>query len=436
MMKRMFRYLLFVAMSLATIFTSGKVEAASNQVNQVELQATAGIVMDAETGQIIGGKNVNQALYPASTTKILTALIVLENCELDEVVTFSKNAVYNVDKGSTNVNSEAGDQLTVRDCLYALLLHSANEVANALAEHVAGSIENFSVLMNEKARSLQCTDSNFANPSGLNNPDHYVTAKDMALIAREAYYNKEFMKIIQTSYYDLPKTIRNEDGLRIYNKHKLYTKNSSLYYNGCEGGKTGYTMLAKNTLVTYAKRDDLSLIAVVLNADQTHYEDTIRLFEYGYQNYEKVRFKDNSMLMKQIQAILDTEQYLRKENNEIKLLLPKNYNQKKLVVALDTYEKGVKEEVVELTISYKEQEVYREEVVKAMEEEETVETPSKSLNEDQTGETPSKSLNEDQGNTSEKNTTKQRIMWVIFFVVVLGIGYFFWCKIKDAKKNH
>lgn len=366
--KRIFIFVLCMMLSITSLSVPLAVEAAKADINEVELQATTGIVMDAETGQILGGKNINKALYPASTTKILTALIVLENCELDEVVTFSQNAVYNVDVGSTNINSETGDKLTVEECLYALLLHSANEVANALAEHVAGSIEQFTVLMNEKAKELGCTDSNFANPSGLNNPEHYVTAKDMALIAKEAYFNKTFMKIQGAAYYDLPKTIRNKEGLRIYNKHKLFNENSSVYYEGCLGGKTGYTMLAKNTLVTYAKRDDQSLIAVVLHADNTHYEDTKKLLDYGYKNYKVVNVEELPVIQEQMQTILEKEQYSIKDNRELKLLLPKDYNEESLEVKLAESAENIAEDTTNMIISYNENELLSIEVIKNVEE--------------------------------------------------------------------
>ena len=134
------------------------------------------ILMDADSGAVLYGKNIHEHYYPASITKILTALLVVENCNLDDMVTFSKNAVFNVEPGSSSAGIDVGDTLTVRDCLYAMLLQSANEAANALAEHTAGSIEAFANMMNEKAASLGCTDSHFANPSGLNDPEHYTSA--------------------------------------------------------------------------------------------------------------------------------------------------------------------------------------------------------------------------------------------------------------------
>lgn len=254
----------------------------------VEISAEGGILMDAGSGAVLYGKNIHQAYYPASITKILTALIVIENCNLDETVTFSHNAVYNVENGSSSAGIDEGDQLSVRDCLYAMLLKSANEAANALAEHAAGSIEDFAKMMNEKAQSLGCTDSHFNNPSGLNDPEHYTSAHDMALIACAAFENDTFVEIDSSRYYDLPPTKRNPEGSRVYPGHKMLKKNLPEYYPGILGGKTGYTSLAGNTLVTCAERNGMRLVSVVLNGHQTHYSDTKTLLDFGFANFYSV----------------------------------------------------------------------------------------------------------------------------------------------------
>lgn len=258
----------------------------------VSISAEGGIVMDADSGTVLYGKNIHEAYYPASITKILTALIVIENCDLDEIVTYSHNAVYNVEAGSSSAGIDEGDQLTVRDSLYAMLLKSANEAANGLAEHTAGSIEDFAVMMNEKAASLGCTDSHFVNPSGLNDPEHYTSAYDMALIAQAAFQNETFTEIDSTLYYDIPPTKKNPEGIRVYPGHKMLKKNTSQYYPGIVGGKTGYTSLAGNTLVTCAARDDMKLITVILNGQQTHYADTKTLLDFGFDNFKSLRVAD------------------------------------------------------------------------------------------------------------------------------------------------
>ncbi len=176
-------------------------------------------------------KNEDQPYYPASITKILTALIVLEHCSLDEEVTFSHDDVYNVEAGSSTAGIDEGDVLTVRDCLYALMLASANESANALACHVSGSREAFAELMNQTAESLGCTGSHFANPSGLNDENHYTTAHDMALITRAAIQNPDFLEIDGARNYKLPPTKRNLEGGYV-NHHRMLVKNTSVYYQG------------------------------------------------------------------------------------------------------------------------------------------------------------------------------------------------------------
>ena len=224
--------------------------------SDVSIEADAGIVMDADSGTVLYGKNIHDTYSPASITKVLTSIIVLENCDLDEMVTFSKNAVYNVEADSSSAGYDTGDQATVRDCLYALLLKSANEAANALAEHVAGTTEAFAEMMNEKAKELGCVDSHFANPSGLNDENHYVSAYDMALITRYAFENEIFEEIISTTYYELPPNARNPEGLGVSPGNKLIKKNFPEYRPDVIGGKTGYTSIALNTLVTGARQDD------------------------------------------------------------------------------------------------------------------------------------------------------------------------------------
>lgn len=289
-MKRFFT--LFLCLCLSMGIVTMKSLAAPQWPDHVSIQADGGIVMDADTGTILYGKNMDQQYYPASITKILTALIVLEHCGLDEMVSFSHDDVYNVEAGSSSAGIDEGDVLTVRDCLYALLLASANESANALACHVSGSREAFAKLMNEKAASLGCTGSNFTNPSGLNDENHYTTAHDMALITREAIKNPEFLTINITRSYRLAPTKRSPEGGYVANHHKMFNKNESVYYPGAFAGKTGYTSLAGNTLVTCAKKDGMTLIAVVLNGHQSHYTDTKALFDFGFRNFQSLKAVD------------------------------------------------------------------------------------------------------------------------------------------------
>jgi len=255
----------------------------------INIEAEGGILMDAGSGAVLYGKNIHERYFPASITKILTALIIIDKCNLDDTITFSHNAVYNVEKGSTNAGYDVGDKITVRQALYVLLLKSANEVANALAEHCAGSMDQFAVMMNEKAKELGCLGSHFTNPSGLNDENHYTTPYDFALICKAAYENPTFVEFDSTTYYELPANSKNPEPFTVYCGHKMLKKNSSLYYPGIIGGKTGYTTLAGNTLVTCAERDGMKLIAVILNGHQTHYTDTKSLLDYGFGNFKRLR---------------------------------------------------------------------------------------------------------------------------------------------------
>ncbi len=201
-MKKIFSVFLCLSLFLGCL-PARKVWAAAEWPSGISISADGGIVIDVNSGAILYGKNINESYYPASITKILTALIIIENCDLDDTVTFSHTAVNTLEPGATILGARAGDQLSVRDCLYALLLQSANEVANALAEHCSGSIEAFADLMNRRAESLGCTNSHFANPSGLNNENHYTSAYDMALISQAAFENPTFVEMDSTTYYDV-----------------------------------------------------------------------------------------------------------------------------------------------------------------------------------------------------------------------------------------
>ena len=290
-MKRILSFILSI--NLIFILVPGTVLAAPSWPSAVSIEADGGILMEAQTGTVLFAKNEDQPYYPASITKILTALIVLEHCSLDEEVTFSHDDVYNVEAGSSTAGIDEGDVLTVRDCLYALMLASANESANALACHVSGSREAFAELMNQTAESLGCTGSHFANPSGLNDENHYTTAHDMALITRAAIQNPDFLEIDGARNYKLPPTKRNLEGGYVANHHRMLVKNTSVYYPGAFAGKTGYTSIAGNTLVTCAEKNDMTLIAVVLNGHQTHYSDTKALFDFGFDRFQALKAVDH-----------------------------------------------------------------------------------------------------------------------------------------------
>lgn len=261
-------------------------------------QSEAGIVMDLDSGAVLFAQNIHVQEYPASITKLLTALIVVENASMDEQVTFSHDAVYNVESGSGNkLQLEEGDVLSVKDCLYVMLLQSSNQAANALAEHVGGSREAFADMMNEKAASLGCRESHFVNPSGLNDPEQLTSAYDMAQIGAAVFGNPTLLEICSTTSATLPPTINNPNGRTYSMEHKLVVTGDSSdenYYPSAVAGKTGYTSLAGQTLVTYAEQDGRRQVAVTLKSTQrTHYSDTKTILDFGFARFKNVSVAEN-----------------------------------------------------------------------------------------------------------------------------------------------
>ena len=255
-------------------------------LKEPEIESQAAVVMDMDSGDILYEKNGQEKLYPASIIKLLTALVTAENGNLDDSVVFSYDAVYGVEEGSGNaLQLETGDKLTVKDCMYAMLLKSSNQAANALAEYVAGSNEKFAEYMNEEADKLGCTDSHFVNPSGLNAEEQKVTAEDMAKIAAAAFLNDTVREIASAKTYRLPATLNNPEGCIVEMEHQLLN-GTDYAYKYAYAGKTGYTEAAGNTLVTAAEKDGKNLVAVVLKSEMTHYTDTIKLFNYGFAQLE------------------------------------------------------------------------------------------------------------------------------------------------------
>lgn len=255
------------------------------------IQAEAGIVIDADSGAVLFAQNSHVAYPPASITKLLTALVVLENCQLDETVTYSYEAMNSVEADSGNkLSLQEGDQMTVEDSLYAMLLISVNQSANALAEHTAGSISAFVDMMNEKIAELGCTESHFDNPSGLNGDTQYVTAYDMSLIAKAAFDNEALLEISSARTHQIAATANNPDGVSFQNEHRLVTTDdtsSPYYYPAAKAGKTGYLIAAGNTLVTYAEKDGRRLISVILKGSPRQYFiDGKDLLEFGFTRFQ------------------------------------------------------------------------------------------------------------------------------------------------------
>lgn len=276
-------------LTLTTVWgTATQAPAAGSAIEEPVIASQSAVLINEKTGEILYEKNGDMQCYPASITKLLTALITVENCDLTDIVIFSHDAVYDVEAGSGNpLQLEAGDKLTVEECLYAMILESSNQAANALAEHVAGSLDAFAIYMDTKLEELGCSHSTFVNPSGLNDEAQMTTAEDMAVIARAAFSNPQVLEICSAKKYSLPATLNNPEGYELHMEHQLLSDDTKYQYEYAVAGKTGYTSIAGNTLVTDAAADDEELIAVVMKSDQTHYEDTISLFQYGFDYLER-----------------------------------------------------------------------------------------------------------------------------------------------------
>lgn len=269
-----------------------------------DIGSGAAILIEASTGRVLYEKNAYQKMYPASTTKVMTAILTLENCKLSDMATVSANALQSIPNGYVTVNLQIGEELTIKDLLYALMVKSANDAAVVLAEHISGSVENFSILMNEKAKELGCKDTNFVNPNGIHNENHYSTAYDLAIISKYCMQNEIFRKIVTTTSYTLPATNKYDAADRIFsNTNLLIMKNNNnradnYYYKNSTGIKTGYTSQAKNCLIAGSLRDNLEFISVILDAGFTssglsvRYLDTIALLDYGYDNFTLTKIKE------------------------------------------------------------------------------------------------------------------------------------------------
>ncbi|MCR5098495.1 MAG: D-alanyl-D-alanine carboxypeptidase [Lachnospiraceae bacterium] len=284
---------------LCTVSPCLAVSAADHWPSGIEVMSNSAIVMDADTGTVLFEKNADEIHYPASITKLLTGLIAVENSEPDEIVTFSREAVAESYGGTSSIARDVGEKMTMEQCLYGMMLESANECAYAIGEHIGGDMDHFVSMMNTRARELGCTNTHFTNPNGLPDEEHVTTARDMAIIGRAVINNERIARIVGTKTYVIPPTNKHEDETYLNNHHSMlnYYHTSRYLYDGCLGGKTGYTVAANNTLVTFARRDNMTLVCCVMQADRpNHYEDTVNLFDYCFDNFQTLDIADNDGL--------------------------------------------------------------------------------------------------------------------------------------------
>lgn len=275
--------------------------------SNLEIYSPYVLLIEANSGKILYEKNAYEKRYPASTTKMMTALLTLENCDLSEEVEVSYEAVSSVPYGYIDSKLQVGEKLTVEQLLHVLLIPSANDAAYVLGEHIAGSMESFCTMMNARAVELGCKNTNFVNGSGIHNENHYSTAYDLSLIAREVIKNEQYINISTKTSYTLPKTNKYDKEDRTFTTTNSLLRSSSMYYyDGCNGIKTGYTDSAGNCIVAGAKRNGIQLIAVILGSDDTStgltakYLDAKTLFDFGFNNYTQKNIAFQDQIIKNI----------------------------------------------------------------------------------------------------------------------------------------
>ncbi len=257
------------------------------------ISAYSAILMDYDTGVVLYDKNSHEEMYPASTTKLMTAILAMEKegSNLNDQVYFSADAVLSITPDASNIGMDVGNRMTLEECLYAILVCSANEVSNAVAEYVSGDIDSFVELMNNRAKELGCTNTHFNNAHGYCDETHVSSAYDLALIAREFFKNELLSKMSRTPNYHWYPTEYQPDDMILGSTN--YFMKGRYICEGIVGSKTGYTDDSRQVLVTCAERNGMKLIAVVMKDELPYqYEDTLSLLDYGFTNFEKLKVSD------------------------------------------------------------------------------------------------------------------------------------------------
>ncbi len=315
--------------------------------NSPALDATAALLVSPDSGMVLYSKNADQKRYPASTTKIMTALLTLENVSnLDETVTSEAVDFENVTADSSNAGILLGEQVTVRDLLYALMLPSANEAAYMLARHVGGSWEQFVDMMNDRAAELGCTGTHFCNPCGLHEEDHYTTAHDLYLIAKEAMTDVTFRDIVSTVQHRMAKTNLHEERIIYTTNQLIFSSFQPWSYANCLGIKTGHTSQAGNCFVGYAEYGDAKLFSVVLGCSDSSKEypsvaasftDTKKLCQWGFENFtsKTLARQGEEVTYTKVKLSTDTNQLLLTAKADVVALLPKDLDVKALELVED-----------------------------------------------------------------------------------------------------
>lgn len=282
--KKIYKALIVIILLAIICFSNIKVYA----IDELSVDAKASMIVEVNSGKIIHADNEETQNYPASVTKILTAILVLENCDLNDTAVVSQSAISHIPEGYVVAPLFVGEEINIENLLYALMLKSANDAAYVLAEHVGGSVEGFADMMNKKAKEIGCKNSHFVNPNGIHNVNHYTTAYDMYLISKYAMENEKFVKIVSTYKYILPATNKYLKNDRIMeNTNSFINPNSKYYDENIKGIKTGTTIQAGNCLITDVAKDDFEIITVILGAEtsDSKFSETSKMIDYMFDNY-------------------------------------------------------------------------------------------------------------------------------------------------------
>ena len=263
-----------------------------------DITSTAAMIMEDSTQTTVYAKNMDQVLYPGATVKVMTTLLTLENAQLSDQVTMTATGVSGVTDGGASISAQLDEVFTVEQCLYAIMLASANDVALQIAEQIGGSVDGFVQMMNNRAVELGCTNTVFTNPTGLPDENQHTTAHDMALITKAAIDNESFRSIAETTSYTIPATNVSGGERVLTNNFSMLNNTNASYYQYCLGGREGYTEASGSTLVCGAEKNGVSLIAVILQgASGTTAAEAVSLLNYGFDNFQLLSLGDNDFDM-------------------------------------------------------------------------------------------------------------------------------------------
>ena len=329
-----------------TIFATTDKKTVTTWPEGPENNSGAVCLLDADTGAVLYDKNMDEQRYPASITKILTALLIIENKQMTDTVTFGEHAVSESIPGNARINVQLGETITVEDALHAILLASANEVCTQLAIDIAGSEEGFAAMMNERAAELGCTGTHFCNPCGLHEDDHYTTAHDLYLIAKEAMKDATFRDIVSTVQHRMAKTNLHEERIILTTNQLIFSSFQPWSYANCLGIKTGHTSQAGNCFVGYAEYGDAKLFSVVLGCSSSSKEyptvaasftDTKSLCQWGFENFtsKTLARQGEEVTYTKVKLSTDTNQVILTAKNDLVSLLPRELDVKDLELQSD-----------------------------------------------------------------------------------------------------